>query len=158
MSSTVVVHSYIPESSTDTAWSPLWPFLLKLPTYVPKYSWLHKNSMPLQMPPTWVWVNSRRQWRTRKEAWLTAVHRVTNTGHDLATDQQQPVIWVLLSIYLPKPSSEIFSRKPSLAPYPPKGNNAFLCAVSVPCTALSSCPSHITIVSNSVFLLAFDFL
>ena len=65
----------------------------------------------------------------------------------------------LVNIYLSKLSSEIFfSRKPSLAPYPQTGNNAFLCAVSVPCTALSSCPRHITIVSNSVFLLAFDFL
>ena len=39
---------------------------------------------------TWVWANSRRQWRTRKPGVLQPVGS-QRVGHDLATEQQQYV-------------------------------------------------------------------
>ena len=126
--SSTVVHSYIPESSTHTAWSPLWTFLLKLSTYIPKYSWLTRTACLYKCPQHesgqtpgdseghgslaccspwghkhWTWLSD----------WSTATCNMSLVNSVY-----------LVNIYLSKLSSEIFfSRKPSLAPYLQKGNN-----------------------------------
>ena len=46
---------------------------------------------------TWVWVNSRRWWRTRKSGMLQSMGS-QRVGHDLATEQQQQHICVCVSV------------------------------------------------------------
>ena len=46
------------------------------------------DCMASSTPRTWVWANSRRQWRTGKPGMLQSMG-FQRVGHDLATEQQQ---------------------------------------------------------------------
>lgn len=111
-----------PESRMDAAWSH--PVLL---LYIPKHSWLPKNSVLLPLLPT-------------SNSGLAIFVYLKNTYSSLRIQLR-----------------DFLLQEASLTPCPQKGKQAVVCAVSISCTCLSCCPHHGIFqwsVSKSVFLWA----